>query len=72
MHNFLCISLFIDENHEFCEFLRYLGDRNGSRDYISILKCKEGKVNSETKKISLSKRRFYTKDTILNASMPGK
>ena len=52
--------------------LRYLGDRNGSRDHISILKRKVSKVNSETKKISLSNRRIYPKDTILNANMPGK
>ena len=70
MHNFLCLPLFIDENHEFCEFLRHLGDRNGSRDHISILKCKVSKINSETKKIILSKRRNYPKHTILNANMP--
>ena len=64
--------LFIDENHEFCDFLRYYGDRNGSRDHISILKCKVSKVNSETKKISLSKRRIYPKHTVLNANMPRK
>ena len=53
MHKIICIifyvyPLFIDENHEFCEFLRYKWDRNGSRDHISILKYKANKVNSKT------------------------
>ena len=62
----------MDENHEFCDFLRCQGDRNCSRDHISILKCKVSKVHSKTKTISLSKQRIYRKDTILNVNMPGK